>query len=195
MINLVNQFYRREPRTNIWPDIWHDTETHKAHAIPDAKIQHANLDAKTQSMVDLTMIMKSLGIVAPSAQPASTGQAKTSIQRELDTSAPPAMQGAQPSQIEDHGSVHRQGDFRGKQEMNMEREISRLRDDLAQCKDKILRLETSAQEIRIASMQEKLDMANERWLERQRFMDESCHCTKQSSLNLCAQRRRKQGRN
>jgi hypothetical protein len=55
--------------------------------------------------------------------------------------------------------------------MNMERKISRLRDDLAQCNDKISRLETSAQEIRIASMQEKLDMANERWLESQRFMN------------------------
>jgi hypothetical protein len=76
---------------------WYDTETHKAPAILDAKIQHANLDAKTQSMADLTMIMKSPSIVAPSAQPASTAQAKTSIQRELDPSAPPAMQGAQPS--------------------------------------------------------------------------------------------------
>ena len=81
------------------------------------------------------------------------------------------MQGAQRGQSEDHGSVQGQGDFRRKQEVNVEREISRLRDDLAQCKDKISRLETSAQEIRIASMQEKLDMANEGWLESQRFMD------------------------
>jgi hypothetical protein len=29
---------------------WHDTETHKAHAILDAKIQHANLDAKPQAL-------------------------------------------------------------------------------------------------------------------------------------------------
>jgi hypothetical protein len=110
---------------------WHDTETHKAHAILDAKIQHTNLDAKPQAVVDLTKILKSPGIVAPRSQPASTAQAKTSIQRELDPSAPPAMQGAQPGQSEDHGSVQGQGDFRRKQEVNLEREISRLRDDLA----------------------------------------------------------------
>jgi hypothetical protein len=146
-------------------------------------------------MVDLTKILKSPGIVAPRSQPASTAQAKTSIQRELDPSAPPAMQGAQPGQSEDHGSVQGQGDFRRKQEVNMEREISRLRDDLAQCKDKISRLETSAQEIRIASMQEKLDMANERWLESQRFMDRIMSLHETVITKLVRAEERKQRRN
>ena len=74
---------------------------------------------------------------------------------------------------QDQGNTHEWCANWEQQDEKAKREICQLREELEKCNKKISKLETSAQEILVASMKEKIDLANERMAESRRFAETS----------------------
>ena len=77
------------------------------------------------------------------------------------------------SENQDQGNMHEWCANWEQQDEKAKREIRQLREELEKCNKKISKLETSAQEILVASMKEKIDLANERMEESRRFAETS----------------------